>query len=242
MKIFITLFLVTFFSTYAQNADELADTEFRKYLNDFENFNLDSLTTKKFIHFEVQPPFSNTGIQRDFNITEDKVYVIIIPNGWDFFLDYNLHIFKENDSIIGVIVKEYSNFKYYFKDYKLPSLVAKHNDFYNTSLTVSEYLNELLEMEIYGYYCGYSPVYKEVPEKDDFLFDKLENIEVFRKWLGSPNLELQTYGVDAMEYLKKHTKFKFRKEDHKLIKHIKHRNSLINTCSGCNAGIFKKVF
>jgi hypothetical protein len=53
---------------------------------------------------------------------------------------------------------------------------------------------------------------------------------------------LQTYGVEALEYLQNKKGIKLSELDKKLLLNIKNRNSILNTCSGCLIGIYEKAF
>ena len=76
---------------------------------------------------------------------------------------------------------------------------------------------ETLADHIYGYVCGFAPVVYDVPRYDDLRFDKKRNINKFRDWVKSFNIELQTYGVEALEYLEKNKGLKLTELDKKLI-------------------------
>ena len=117
-----------------------------------------------------------------------------------------------------------------------------HNNFYQTNLTREDFINQILSYNIYGYFCGYAPVSYKIPRVNELKFNKKRNAKKFREWLKSFNPELQTYGVDALEYLDKHTSFKLTELDKKIIQHIKKRNSILSVCSGCEIGIYEKAY
>lgn len=117
-----------------------------------------------------------------------------------------------------------------------------HNEFYQSKLTITDFVNQSLEDHIYGYVCGFAPISYDVPRYNDLLFNKEKNISEFRNWIKSFNIELQTYGVEALQYLQNKKGIKLSELDKKLILNIKNRNSILNTCSGCLIGIYKKAF
>ena len=247
-NLIIFIFLISSCSSFSQNRNELeADYEMQGYFKNYWEFNLDSLKNKKFKH--VKEINSLTGgfqfeRQRDAGVTE-SIYNITIDfaeGKWMKYKEYNVHIFSKNDSIFGLInydqYREKTN--YYFDFGKLKAYLEYHNEFYQSELTITDFVNQILDDHIYGYVCGYAPVVYDVPRYNDLKFDKKKNISEFRNWIKSFNPELQTYGIDALEYLDKNKGIKLTELDKKLISNIKKRNSILNTCSGC-LGIYEKA-
>ncbi|MBF0762586.1 hypothetical protein IR148_16225 [Dysgonomonas mossii] len=159
----------------------------------------------------------------------------------------DIHLLTKNDSVIAII-GEIPNYKtsIYFNKIEVNKYIRKHDSFYQTKTTVNDLRNDLLKDEYYGYICGEAPVIYEIPQYNGLSFDNLKNINQFRYWLRSYNPELQTYGVDALSYLYK-KKYSDKndekvKQDRSIIKYIKQRNSILNTCSGCFVGIYERVF
>jgi len=240
-KIIVYFLLLNSFSLFSQNRNEIeADYEIQGYFKNFIEFNLDTLKSKKFNYIrKVDSSFGGLLIkrQRDFNITE-SIYNIAIhfPEGkWMKYKEYKVHIFSENDSIFGLInfdpYREKTN--YYFDFDKLNEYLKCHNIYYESELKISDFINQILDDNTYGYICGYAPIVYDVPRYNDFLFDDTSNIVEFKKWIKSFNLELQTYGVDALKYLEKRKKYRLTEMDKKIIENIKVRNSELKSCDGC---------
>ncbi|GGE00004.1 hypothetical protein [Planktosalinus lacus] len=244
----ICLYLLISFNSFSQNREEIqADFEMQGYFKDYWKFDLDSLEKREFKYVrDINSIFGGFRFERDRDngITE-LIYSIQIdyPVGkWMEYKEYQVHVFSKNDTIIGLInydpFREKTNF--YFDFEVLKKQIDFHNTYYKTNFTISDFVDQILDDRIYGYVCGYAPVVYDVPRYNELLFDDKKNISEFRHWIKSFNPELQTYGVDALEYLEKNKKVKLTESDKKIIRTIKKRNSTLNTCSGC-LGVFEKA-
>ncbi|MGS2727870.1 hypothetical protein ACU8DI_14770 [Psychroserpens sp. BH13MA-6] len=244
----VYIFLIFSFQSFSQNKAEIeADYEMQGYFKNYENFSIDSLKNQGFQFIkEDDRGFGELLFERkrDNGISE-KIYRVLInyvSDRYTKYKEYKVHSFSKNDSIIGLInydkYREKTN--YYFDFEKLKNYLEYHNEFYKSELTTSDFVNQVLADHVYGYYCGFAPVSYDVPRYNDLIFDDKRNISEFRNWLKSFNPELQTYGIDAIEYLEKNKGLKLTELDKKLISNIKKRNSILNTCSGC-LGIYEKA-
>lgn len=264
MRIFVSV-IILFISSllYAQN--EL-DTEFQEYISDFRNFDMQKLANKEFKHSLARLSIKDLPSYRrdtcfvivkrdlDFGVSESIYRVVLNYAAEDNSLrqnNYRLHVLEYNDSIIGII----SDNKYlrktdtYFAEDKMKWYIDQHDSFYQTLTDKDDLVEELTENRIYGYQCGNAPVIRDVPEKYGYKFNESKHLPVFRKWLRSYNPELQTYGVDAINTVNKLPGLTLSERDKrkaaddlKLIRHIKKRNSIINTCSGSFVGIYERAF
>lgn len=246
----IYIFLIFSFQSFSQNKAEIdADYEMQGYFKNYSEFNLDSLKQKEFKHIKgIDSRLTDYRFerQRDAGINE-SIYNIAIEfaeDKWMKYKEYKVHVFSKNDTIFGIInydpYREKTN--HFFDFEKLKSYLDYHNEFYESELKIKDFINQVLAEHIYGYVCGFAPVVYDVPRYDDLRFDKKRNINKFRDWVKSFNPELQTYGVEALEYLEKNKGLKLTELDKKLISNIKQRNSALNTCSGCLIGIYEKAF
>ena len=249
---FFKIFILLLFShsSFSQNEIELkADYEMQGYFKDYSKFNIDSLKREKFkIIKQIDPRRTGFRFERQIDsVVTEAIYDISIEyveGEWMKYKEYKVHLFSRNDSIFGLInydtFREKSN--YYFDFEKLQNFLDYHNEFYQSNFTGKDFINQVLAEHIYGYVCGIAPVFYEVPRYDDLKFDKKRNISKFRDWLKSFSPELQTYGVDALNYLEKNKGIQLTPLDKKLILSIKTRNSILNTCSGCLIGLYEKAF
>lgn len=163
----------------------------------------------------------------------------------------DIHILSRNDTIIAIIGQmPYHRKKYYIADQQIHEFIDQHNSFYDTNTKLEDLVEDILRSDSYGYSCDMAPVIGGGLTHDGLYFKDIKNKDIFRSWLRSYNVELQSYGVDAMNYLYNHqpnfiiTKLdeKTKIHDEILINHIKKRNSIIRTCDGCFGGIYRRVF
>lgn len=246
----IYIFLIFSFQSFSQNTAEIeADREMQDYFKNYSEFNLDALKKKEFTFIrEIDSRLSRYQFerQRDAGIKE-SIYAISInfvgEEGMRY-KEYKVHVFSKNDSIFGIVNHEPhgEKTKYFFDLDILNTYLGFHNEFYQSELKVEDFVNQVVADHVYGYVCGFAPIFHKVPRHLDLRFDKKRNIKAFQNWVKSFNPELQTYGVEALEYLVKKKRVKLTELDKKLIAHIKQRNSILNTCSGCIMGIYEKVF
>ncbi|AZQ44193.1 hypothetical protein [Nonlabens ponticola] len=248
---FFILLLIPLLSFSQSQAEMNAVAEIQNYFKEYQNFDLDTL---KLIDFktirEVNPKYSFGGFlyarDIDYGLTE-SVYEVNInypDNKQIKNKSYNVHTFKKNNIIVGLISFDTyrKDTEFYFEETTFDEYLSNHNVFYQTNLKKEDFISQVLSYHIYGYFCGYAPISYKIPRYNDFKFDKKRNAKKFREWLKSFNPELQTYGVDALEYLDENTSFELSKLDEILIKHIKKRNSILSTCSGCEIGIYERVY
>lgn len=242
-----------------QNIDE----ELQLYLSDFKHFNFEKLKNKEFKYsvdtLNLPQYLRNTFYKKvtrdlDFGIKESIYSICLNYVRDDDFLKHTsniLHVLSKDSTIIGIIcLNEYKKIKTtHFDESEIRKYITRHDSLYQTTTQIDDFVNELTQQTVYGYLCGIAPVLRDIPEKDGLKFNDMKNIEVFRKWIRSYNPELQTYGVDAINYIYKQPKFSIgkkqsilEKQDKDLVKYVKYRNSIINTCSGCFVGIYERVF
>ncbi|WP_298513848.1 hypothetical protein [uncultured Kordia sp.] len=242
MKKIITciFFLQSLFLCSQNNKEIEADYEMQGYFKNYQEFNLDSLQKKKFTYIR-DINSTNGGFEFERKLDEglkQSIYTITIdyPSGkYMKYKEYKVYVFSKKDTIIGLI--NYDTYRKktnsYFDYEKLSLYVKQHNEFYKTTLEISDFVDQLKQMEIYGYSCGYSPVANALLEHRDLYFDDLKNAEYFREWLTSFNPELQAYGLDALEHLEENEQLPLSPLEKKIIKYIKTRNTTLLQCGGC---------
>ena len=235
-------------------SQEKAFEELDSYLSDYRQFDFEQFIRHDFENFEIEDNHFNGGYlttrERDWKITESIYHFEI--NYWieksSRYRFLNLHTFSQNGEIFLVIYHNDSfservlEPKYFGRIEKLKSVLNAHNNFYHSDFSIEDMISQLSEGEVYGYACGDAPIIEKIPSIKGYKFNQKSNLEIFRNWLQSFNLEMQTYGVDAIGYLVRNKGLKLSIEDQKIINHIKERNSILNTCSGCLEGLYKKAF
>lgn len=164
---------------------------------------------------------------------------------------HKVHILTKNSQVIAIIGKiSYDGIKSYLNELEMDQFIQKHDSLYKSKTSKMGLISDILKEETYGYSCGIAPVIGGSLENNGFYFNDIKNKDVFRTWLRSYNVELQSYGVDALSYLYNNKpsftigkkEKDIRDQDNFIISHIKNRNSIINTCSGCLVGIYMRVF
>lgn len=248
--IFLCIILHSF-QLFSQNKNEIdADYEIQSYFKNYESFNIDTLMNKKFNSFEIDTVFLNDclsiALQRERdNCLSERIYdvkILFAEKGYMRIKLYKTHIFsnKNDGKIVGLINynshREKTNF--YFDFEYLKNYIKKHNVFYNTKFGIKDFINQVTDT----HYCGNcSSTFYIPPRYLDLEFDKQENVSEFRNWIKSFNIELQTNGVEALEYIEKSKNYKLTEFDKKIINNIKTRNSTVIYCSG-DVVLYWKVF
>ena len=238
--IFLLIITTSISNTKSSNSD--ADIEFFTYLKDFQSYNVDSLVAKKFIHIENIRKLNweeNSERVIDFGISIKNYSLIVEKSG-----RYNMIEVKKNGKIVGIIAHElYRGILINFLDEKeVSEAILEHNKFYESSLIFRDFVNDLANDVAYGYGCSIAPKIEKIQSYNGYKFDNKDNVEIFRDWIKSWNVEIQNYGMDALETLQKKRKVKLSPLDQKIIDHIKTRNSILITCSGCTFGILKRRY
>ncbi|MBW8361430.1 MAG: hypothetical protein K0M56_04510 [Kaistella sp.] len=244
---FFIIYILSCSLSFAQDYENDAEYELLGYLKNYENFNIDSLTNKKFKFIrEVRNyiPIEKKIIERniDFNWKE-SIYLIGI--NYDVNRIGNTKIFKiytyhQNDSIVGIVIYDERRMKknYYFNYKNLANFIEDHNDFYNVDSNIESFVNDKTSDETYNN-CGEN-IY-EIPRYNNNSYNDKSKTSIFEKMLKSYNTELQTNAVDAFEYLWKHDIIKKDKNLEKIINHIKSRNSKVIVCGG-DVRYVRKIF
>ncbi len=255
-KLLLILAVVATSFVFSQNRFEL---ELENYLSDYKNFDFEKLINSNFKTFNVNPvqwhTQSKLNVSRilDFNIKEE-IYTIVISytdsTSYLRFAQYKLHLLKDTSEIIGLVYfEEFSKqntVNSYFNEDKINKFILKHNALYETNKNKSTFIREIIIDEEYGYCLSDHVVdNRDKISKVKDKFGKEYNIDTFRNFIRSFNVELQTYGVDGLETI--YNGFypdiipeqkRKKSQDIKIINHIKERNSVIKTCKGRNRSVF----
>jgi|SRR5690606_4868654 len=231
----ILLLLTIHTNSIAQNnAIEIeADYEIQGYFKNYADFNIDSLLIKEWTHITMVSDFHTKEIlQRDidFGLTEIIYNVNIIYSENEPGLKvkpYKVNVYKENDSIIGLINYEPHRNKvnFYFNFEKLAKVIDKHNSFYNVKSDYSDFIKESTIDRKFDYVIKENNEIEILDSKLIYYKSDVIFKQVYSKWLKSYNIDLQNYGAKSLEYLSEKEKIELTDEEKKLIKHINKRNS-----------------
>lgn len=235
-----SILILLFFSniSFSQNYETDADNELQEVLKNYSQFNIDSLLGKQ---YKFIKEFSNylheenksKLIERDIDFGwKESIYFFGISyfnNTIGHSKAYLVHVFKENNSIVGLISYDTlrKNKKFYFDNDKLEIYVRKHNNFYKTNSNIENFVDDFGSDENFEN-CSETTY---IPPRYKDLEYNLSNIKFFEKMLKSYSPELQRDAVLIYEYLI-NEKLIPKREHRKLIKHIKERNSMIISCAG----------
>ncbi len=254
-RLFLILFAALSYAVYSQNDTNENFDEIERYLCDYKNFDFEVLKSTNFNNgelkvgkgfFDAHKTYSRN---IDYGITDDCYAVMFFNQSNSFPVkDYYIHILSYRESIIGVVYdigmvyNDYSSKpKSCYDKEQIDEFIAWHNEYYDTESTVDDLIEGIADTRYYSYHCGYSGQGTNVPEYQGEEFTEAD-IDVFRSWIASYSIEVQNYGYDALNHLRKKVGVKLSKTDKKILRHIKRRNSVINFCYGCTAGIYEKRF
>ncbi len=157
--------------------------------------------------------------------------------------DFKIYILTQNDTIIlaqiqrvnrkGKILeaKEFSTDKSKFTEF-----LEHHNEFYLSSFDSEEFIRLTTSDYYYSFGCGETGSNRP-PEADKIMkWVQSTNIKRIKKWLVSPNFELQAYALEGL--------YKLQNKGHSLtaetiviMEHLDIRNSIVINCSGCLMGL-----
>lgn len=110
--------------------------------------------------------------------------------------------------------------------------VSEHNKFYKTTLSESDFETQFLAEYVVGFGCGI--VGLKIPEesKKTLRFVEKKKIKQLENYLTSFSPELQTLGTIGLLKIGN-----LNPEQKRIMEHLKLRESIILSCSGCLYGI-----
>lgn len=221
-----------FQSTNGQS--NLADL--KNYIDNTENVSeLEGLRTVKFDSLSILTTYTELNRQIDFGFKH--IRILIFPySGWD--LKLNLISRKGEIQIAWVSEFDTSRDKHLKtrtitkKPDFLRQYVNKHNEFYKTQLTESDFESQVIGEYVVGFGCSIDGL--DIPKESKRMLTLVERKRrnKLNMYLTSFSPELQTLGtIGLLEIGNITAKEKF------VIDHLKNRNSVIFSCSGCLYGI-----
>ena len=210
-------------------------SDMKSFVYTIENVEqLSNLKAVKFESLSIITTFDELKRKIDFGYEHHRI-LIMSWNG-----ELKLNIISRDQKIKIVWLSEFnsskemhSNILTIVKDsIFLENYISKHNKFYQTKLTHSDFKNQTLEEIVVGFGCG--EVGLDIPKESQrtLRLAKKRNRKELNKYLTSFSLELQTLGAIGLLKIGK-----LSNEQKLIIEHLKKRNSVIYSCSGCLYGI-----
>ena len=249
-KLFLLLILLSFGNLYCQDDDyELAKKEFENFVFSSDSIKIQNIKNTKFEKItDIQEYHHSVTRLLDFGLIE-SIYELRFSYPFDIHYvkgrNVFIFLFYLHGKEVGKII-DYAQYKDEEKqissklDSGINDYIVKHNLFYKTNYSQKKFIDDIITKNVYGDYCGYSG------SKNDKMFDleleKLSNVESYVNWMKSFNPEKQMWGYDQIQYLLRKELIELETDEQKIFTHIKNRNTILETCSGCEFGIFKRVF
>ncbi len=249
---FISSFLLTLVSMTLfcqKDSYELAKKEFENFIFSSDSIKIQNIKNEKFEKIiDIQEYHHSVTRLLDFGLTE-SIYELRFSYPFDIHYvkgrNVFIFLFYLDGKEVGKIV-DYAQYKDEAKQIsskfnsEFINYILKHNSFYKTKTNEDDFLKDILNRKVYGDSCGYEMT--RIKKIDDVETDKIENVDKYIKWMESYNPELQMWGYSEIKKLLTKNLIELESDELKIYNHIKERNLVIETCSGCMFGIFKKVF
>ncbi|WP_333852189.1 hypothetical protein [Epilithonimonas sp.] len=248
---FIFSFLLTLISliVFCQKNDyEVAKKEFENLIFSSDSIKIQNIKNEKFEKIiDIQEYYHPITRSLDFDLKE-SIYELRFMYSVDHILrgrGVRIHLFYLGGKDIGKII-DYNQYENEVKQIsskisnEFITYILKHNSFYNTKTNKDDFIKDILNRKVYSDGCGYEMT--RIKKIDDVDRDNIENSEKYIEWMKSYNPELQMWGYSEIEKLLKKNLIELESDELKIYSHIKKRNLVIETCSGCSFGIFEKVF
>lgn|GEM_PF-2759396 len=244
-KIFLLIVLLYFGSLYGQDNSVNAKREFENFIYSADSVKIQNIKNEKLDQiFEIYQYNQIISRELDFGLKE-SIFNITYSYKLDNELRYQtaeIHLFYFNDKMIDrLIIYEGKNIEISNRtDAEIEDYIQKHDSFYSTKTSLKDFINDVVTKEIFGDYCGFAMT--KVKDIGAVELDSPENAEKYVKWMKSYNPEKQMWGYLEISKLLKKQAIELNSDETKIFIHIKERNAVIETCSGCEFGIFKRVF
>ncbi len=220
-------------SVYGQNNV----TELKAVLEKIEQSNSveQKIKTADFQNLDIIGVYKELDRKIDFEFQQHRIVVMPISG-----LDLKINFISKDGIIVYGLISEYksANKKHLnievFKESSdfIEDYVSKHNKFYKSNFNQSDFEKQFLSEYIVGFGCGFAGDEISKESNESLKYSKDKNIEKLNAFLTSFSPELQTLGTIGLLKIGK-----ISDEQNKIIKHLKNRNSNINSCAGCIYGL-----
>lgn len=224
---------------------ELARKEFENFIFSSDSTKIQNIKNENFENISEISRY-NHAVTRDldFGLKESIFYITYSYNFKSGFRypGAKIHLFYFKNKIVDrLIIYEGEKLKIANKfDPEINNYINIHNTFYNTKTSIEDFLKDILHQEIFGHGCGFAMI--KIKQIDGVELNNIKNVEQYIKWMKSYNSEKQMWGYSEINKLLKKNLIELDSDESKIYNHIKDRNLVIETCSGCTIGIFEKVF
>ena len=152
----------------------------------------------------------------------------LIEFGWisEYRLNDDKHLHLKQFKSSPILMKEY---------------LTNHNKFYETNLKRDEFINQVITEDVVGFGCVFfnlNDVEKDFKKGfNSKKLNRLKNRKYYMNWLKSFSPEIQTFGAIGLLSILNKYKISITNEEKRILNHLKQRNSIIFSCSGCLVGI-----
>ena len=243
--LFCFLLLISSKIVAQENNLLLAKQELENLVFIADSTKIENIQNEKFQNISEISKFSKI-VSRDIDFGLKKLvynFTFSYRNNHSFNYNYpEVHLYYFNENPVGIIINykgKSSEHKYKFHS-EFQIFLNSHNSFYNSKKDLKGFIDDTLNKTIYGNYCGYEM--KALKKVNDIKLYSIENVEKYAKWMKSFNLELQMWGYDQLDYLMKEKSIEFENDEEKIFNYIRKRNSILETCSGCEFGLYKRIW
>ena len=206
-------------------------------LNQLKNLDLKKSNIKDFKRIITQEV--DFGLSR---IIYEFTDVVIVEKNYRY-IQYKFQKYYFNNALLGNVLNDRDSrsnkTKYHFNS-NITDFLKKRNEFYKTKLNESDFFKESLKSLVYGDGCGAGMEKVKYINKTELYLP--ENAETYVKWMSSSNLELQMWGYNQINYLLKKELIEINPFEEQIFNHIKERNAVIETCSGCTINLYERVW
>lgn len=206
-------------------------SELKSYLDTIENTEqVLNLKAVKFDSLDMIEIFHDLNRKLDFGFEHQRISTMT----WTGDLILNIISRKGRIKIIWISAFDSNNEKTkIIKDSGfLSTYISKHNELYKTEQTESDLKEQILAEYVVGFGCGLSGNQISKESKKSIQWTKRKSERKLNNYLTSISPELQTLGAIGLLKIGK-----LDSEQKRLIEHLKNRNSVIFSCSGCLYGI-----
>ncbi|MGI4762660.1 MAG: hypothetical protein ACRYF0_18260 [Janthinobacterium lividum] len=196
---------------------------------------LDSLVAK---HIPSRS-YLNGQFNRDLDVGFKQRRLVISLN----FYRFQVNLLCRNDTIFLSTIdseedKKCSDHRY--NHLLVVAFLQKRNEFYQSAQTAEQLLLDIASPREFAFYCGDgSPL-----TADGAMINQLvakRKAAPLLAMLASFNCETQAYGVAGLQQLQRRG-YRLPAASQALLDYIKARNSELVTCSGCFAGLVRKIY
>lgn len=245
-QLFSFLLILISLMVYCQDDNyEVAKKEFEAFIFSSDSIKIQNIKNEKFENIsEIFRYNQIVSRELDFGLKE---IIFNIEYSYKFkknlrYQSAQVYLFYYDNKIVNrSILYNEKNVKLFIKsEPEINNYINIHNTFYNTKTTIEDFLKDILSSEIYGDGCGFAMI--KIKEIDGINLNSLENAEKYVEWMKSYSPEKQMWGYSEINKLLKKNLIELESEESKIYNHIKDRNAILETCSGCSFGIFEKVF